>query len=161
MWGYSRLSCTPLIYVSILMTVLHCLDFGSFVVSFEMESKYSNFVLFQDNFGCCLDQISQVLSLYFSEYIFCSFLSFLSFWYPHYTYVVVINSFSCFPRIHSLFIIPLLSLSFRSINICWSIVKFFLSFSLLVQSYCWVPPVKFSSWLLYFLTPKFPFGSFF
>lgn len=46
----STLNLIPLIYVSILMLVPHCLDYCSFVVCLEIGKWDSaNFVLFQDS----------------------------------------------------------------------------------------------------------------
>ena len=47
------LNSIPFIYMSIIMPVLHCLDYCSFAVSFEIEKcEFFNFVLlFQNCFG--------------------------------------------------------------------------------------------------------------
>ena len=48
-WVYFwTLNSIPSIYMSILTSVLHCLDYSSFVVSFEMgKCEFSNVILFK------------------------------------------------------------------------------------------------------------------
>lgn len=46
--SFWTLNSSPLIYMSSLMSVPHCLDYGSVVLSFKIR-KVSNFVVFQDD----------------------------------------------------------------------------------------------------------------
>uniref|UniRef100_A0A9L0R5K5 Uncharacterized protein n=1 Tax=Equus caballus TaxID=9796 RepID=A0A9L0R5K5_HORSE len=70
------LNSIPLIYMSVLMPVPHCLDYRSFVVSFEVgKCESSNFVLlFKDYFG--YSGYNGFLYINFVYFILAKFISF-------------------------------------------------------------------------------------